>query len=111
MSWNGVLPISYEGQYSPDVTAEKAYGFLNEAMQHLEPWFLTVAPIAPYGDMRQELPFRADMLRYAERYAHLFKDYKILRIASFNPEKQLGVGWMKDLSRLNDTVIDYNDEY
>lgn len=111
MSRNGAPPISYEGQYSPDVTAEKAYGFLSEAMQHPEPWFLTVAPIAPHGDMRQELPFRADMPRYAERHAHLFKDYKIPRTASFNPEKQPGVGWMKDLPRLNDTVIDYNDEY
>jgi len=42
MSRNGGAPVSYKGQYSPDVTAEKAYGFLEEATQHPEPWFLTI---------------------------------------------------------------------
>ncbi|CAK7213426.1 hypothetical protein SBRCBS47491_001792 [Sporothrix bragantina] len=111
MSRNGAPPVSYEGQYSPDVTAEKAYGFLEEATQHDEPWFLTIAPIAPHGDMRQALPFRADMPRYHPRHAHLFKNYKIPRTKNFNPEKPVGVGWIRDLPRLNDTVIEYNDEY
>lgn len=89
MSRNGGPPISYNGHYSPDVTAEKAYGFLEEATMHEEPWFLGVAPIAPHSTAKYAPgdDFEVDMPRYAERHAHLFKDYKIPRDASFNPEK------------------------
>ncbi|KNG47452.1 glutathione s-transferase [Stemphylium lycopersici] len=55
MSQNGGFPTSYKGQYSPDVTAEKAYGFLGEATKYHEPWFLTVAPIAPHSNVKLEL--------------------------------------------------------
>jgi N-acetylglucosamine-6-sulfatase len=113
MSRNGEKPVSYEGQYSPDVTAEKAYGFLEEATQHTEPWFLTVSPIAPHSTMKivPAEEYNADMPEYAKRHAHLFKDYIIPRGANFNPEKQSGAGWIKRLPRLNDTVIEYNDEF
>jgi hypothetical protein len=87
MTRNGAPPVSYKGQYSPDVTAEKAYGFLEEATQHKEPWFLTVAPIAPHSNIQLEPDYVPDMPRYAERHAHLFKDYSIPRDANFNPEK------------------------
>lgn len=89
MSRNGAPPVSYKGQYSPDITAEKAYGFLEEATQHQRPWLLTVAPIAPHGNIVLEPvdAFDADAPRYAERHAHLFKDYVIPRDANFNPEK------------------------
>ncbi|KIW00572.1 uncharacterized protein PV09_07926 [Verruconis gallopava] len=116
MSRNGAPPVSYKGQYSPDVTAEKAYGFLEEATSHPEPWFLTVAPIAPHGNIvlggdDGEALVTTDAPKYAPRHAHLFKDYIIPRDANFNPEKQGGVAWIKNLQRLNDTVIAYNDEY
>lgn len=113
MSRNGGKPVSYKGQYSPDVTAEKAYGFLEEATQHSDPWFLTIAPIAPHSLVKLEPPeeYLADTPQYAERHAHLFKEYKIPRGANFNPEKQGGTGWLKHLPRLNDTVIEYNDEF
>jgi N-acetylglucosamine-6-sulfatase len=113
MSRNGGKPVSYKGQYSPDVTAAKAYGFLEEATQHSEPWFLTVSPIAPHSTMKivPAEEYNADMPEYAERHKHLFKDYVIPRDANFNPEKQSGAGWIKNLPRLNDTVIAYNDEF
>lgn len=89
MTRNGAPPVGYKGQYSPDVTAEKAYGFLEEATQHPEPWFLAVAPVAPHSHARlvPEDEFEVDMPKYAERHAHLFKDYEIPRTANFNPEK------------------------
>ncbi|KAI4656857.1 uncharacterized protein J4E78_006748 [Alternaria triticimaculans] len=113
MSRNGGPPISYKGQYSPDVTAEKAYDFLEEATQHLEPWFLTIAPIAPHSNVKlvPAEEYSADLPQYAERHAHLFTEYKIPRDANFNPEKQGGTGWVKRLPLLNDTVIEYNDEF
>ena len=52
MTRNGGEPVSYEGQYSPDVVAEKVYGFLDEATEHDEPFFLVAAPIAPHSDVR-----------------------------------------------------------
>ncbi|KAF1965780.1 Arylsulphatase [Bimuria novae-zelandiae CBS 107.79] len=113
MSRNNGPPVSYKGEYSPDVTAQKAYGFLEEATQHPEPWFLTIAPIAPHSNVKLE-PFKdleSDVPQYAERHAHLFKDYKIPRDANFNPSKQGGTGWIKKLPLLNDTVIEYNDEF
>ena len=85
MSRNYGPPVSYAGQYSPDVVAEKAYGFLNEATQHKEPWMLTIAPVASHGETH--LPWYSDKPQYAERHAHLFKDYKIPRDKNFNPAK------------------------
>lgn len=111
MTRNGAPPVSYEGQYSPDVTASKAYGFLEEAMSHKDPWFVVHAPIAPHGDVKLEDGFKADMPGVAKRHEHLFKDYKIPRDENFNPEVQGGVSWVRQLPLLNDTVIEYNDEY
>jgi arylsulfatase A-like enzyme len=109
---NGEAPVNYNGLYSPDVTAEKAYGFLYEALSQPEPWFLVHAPIAPHGDFRfEDGEIKMAMPGYAERHAHLFQEYKIPRSENFNPEVQGGVGWVKDLPRLNETVVEYNDEY
>lgn len=89
MSRDGMPPVSYEGQYSPDVVAEKAYGLLHEATSHEEPWMLTVAPPASHGNIRLNYGQRweSDAPKYAERHAHLFKEYKIPRDANFNPVK------------------------
>lgn len=103
MTRNGAPPADYTGQYSPDVVAEKAYGFLDEAMEKNEPFFLTVAPIAPHSNIRAastleslDDSYTAAMApgapgfaipEYAPRHAHLFKDYKIPRGKNFNPEK------------------------
>ncbi|KAK4540744.1 hypothetical protein LTR36_008959 [Oleoguttula mirabilis] len=111
MTRNGAPPVSYEGQYSPDVVAEKAYGFLDEATQHDEPFFLAVAPIAPHADVIFADPVQFNPAKYASRHAHLFKDYKIPRTANFNPDTPSGVSWVKHLPQLNDTVIEYNDEF
>lgn len=86
MSRNGGEPVSYKGQYSPDVVAEKAYGFLDEAAMHSEPFFLGIAPIAPHSHISFE-PFEVDMPKYHPRHAHLFKDYKIPRTRNFNPKE------------------------
>lgn len=111
MTRNGQPPVSYAGQYSPDVVATKAYGFLDEATLHDEPFFLAVAPVAPHSNVKMTLPPKFDTAFYAERHAHLFKDYKIPRTANFNPDKPSGVGWVRDLPKLNDTLIEYHDEF
>jgi N-acetylglucosamine-6-sulfatase len=88
MSRNGAAPVSYKGQYSPDITAQKAYGFLDEAMSHDAPWFVAVAPIAPHSLCVISQPeFYSNYTQYAPRHAHLFKDYKIPRTSNYNPIK------------------------
>jgi len=97
MTRNGATPQDYTGQYSPDVVAEKALGFLDEALEHEQPFFLTVGPVAPHSNIIGNSVF-ADSYsaalapgfaipEYAPRHAHLFKDYKIPRGENFNPEK------------------------
>lgn len=112
MTRNGMKPVSYAGQYSPDVVAEKAYDFLDEAVVQAKPFFLGIAPIAPHSDVQAGVrPAVMSAPAYAKRHAHLFKDYKIPRTANFNPDKPSGVGWVSKLPKLNDTVIEYNDEF
>lgn len=114
MARNGEEPLGYEGHYSPDVVAQKAYGFLEEAVLHEAPLFLAVAPIAPHSNMHinfEKGELSRDAAFYAERHAHLFKEYKIPRTANFNPDVSSGVSWVKELPKLNDTVIEYHDEF
>ncbi|KAI4601673.1 hypothetical protein KJ359_011804 [Pestalotiopsis sp. 9143b] len=114
MTRNGQEPVSYAGQYSPDVVAEKALGFLQDALTQEDPFFLTVAPIAPHSNWviepERDLSYLEEP-KSAPRHQHLFEDYVIPRTESFNAPIAGGVRWVKDLSKLNDTVIAYNDHY
>lgn len=93
---NQDTPVSHEGEYSTDVLASKAYGFLDDAAESDKPFFLVVAPNAPHsnvalktvlpGDppLSPEFEFGAPVS--ADRHRHLFKDVKIPRTPHFNPE-------------------------
>lgn len=115
MTRNGAKPVSYAGKYSTDVIAEKASGFLDEALSHPDtPWMLTVAPTAPHSNGSYDPTRDTNWFgepEYPPRYDDLFKDYKIPRDASFNKPITGGVSWVKGLPELNDTVIQYNDEF
>lgn len=108
---NGAPPVNYAGQYSPDITADYAYIHLNEALSRWNerPWFVVHAPIAPHSNVEFVPHAKFGQAGYADRHAHLFKDYIIPRGDNFN--KQSGVSWVKDLPELNETVIAYNDEF
>lgn len=115
ISHNGEPPVSYAGQYSTDVIADKSYALLREALSHPEnPWFLTVAPIAPHSnwvyDARQNLTYLSAP-QVAYRHEHLFHDYQIPRKASFNKPIRGGASWTGQLPELNDSVVAYNDFY
>lgn len=112
MTRNGELPVNYAGQYTTDVTADKAYGFVDDATADKDtPFFLMVAPVAPHSDVTLYPVMDAGPPGVAERHRHLFKDYKIPRTDNFNPDTPSGVSWVATLDRLNDTVLEYNDEY
>lgn len=116
-------PVSYEGQHSTDVLAEKAYGFLDEALgdEEQKPFFLTIAPTAPHSNVHinvknldgeftkttatQGPPVPAD------RHKHLFKDVKVPRTPHFNPDEPNGVSWISRLPQQNETNVEFNDDF
>ncbi|KAI9825529.1 MAG: hypothetical protein M1819_000521 [Sarea resinae] len=117
---NQDTPRSYEGQYLTDVLASKAYGFLDDAVEDGKPFFLTVAPVAPHSNVRfsevgdgpiKELMFQMTAPIPAKRHEHLFDDVVVPRGASFNPEEPHAVNWIRDLPRLNQTNVQYNDHF
>lgn len=111
MTHDGELPVSFEGQYSPDVMAQQALGYVEDAASHSEPFFIVVAPVAPHSNMGGGGIRQSDLPQYAKRHAGLFLDYKIPRTANFNPDVPSGVSWVRELPKLNQTLIDYHDEF
>lgn len=91
-------PVSWEGYYSTDVLAMKAYGLLEDGIAGVDekPFFLTIAPIAPHsnvhhvgggdGGKSKDAALMTTPIP-AERHKHLFPDVKIPRNANFNPKK------------------------
>ncbi|KAI1113323.1 arylsulfatase-like protein [Nemania sp. NC0429] len=114
-------PVSYEGQYSVDVLAEKAIGFLNDAHDAGKPFFLGLAPVAPHSDIQSIALGRGDghMLVEAEfrppvsakRHEHLFKHVKVPRTSNFNPDKPSGASWIRKLRKQGPDVLEYNDYF
>ncbi|KAI1104910.1 Arylsulphatase [Jackrogersella minutella] len=120
---NGEGPRSYEGHYSTDVLAEKAYGLLDDAVEAGKPFFLVAAPIAPHANVvmnsdshegprdPNHLPFEFTEPVPAERHRHLFKDEKVPRTANFNPDEPSGANWITTLPQQNSTNVAYNDHF
>ncbi|KAI0914044.1 alkaline-phosphatase-like protein [Ustulina deusta] len=113
-------PRSYEGQYSTDVMAEKAYGFLDDAVRDLEnnPFFLTVAPVGPHSTViyTPASPGEGPSTAFseptsAERHQHLFEGVKVPRTDNFNPNQPSGANWLLGLPQQNQSNLDYNDHF
>ncbi|KAK1085651.1 hypothetical protein LTR48_004352 [Friedmanniomyces endolithicus] len=94
-------PVSYEGRYSADVIAEKAYGFLEDDLRSAaqKPFFLVIAPTAPHsnvhindnlidGNFTEKSVIQSPPVS-AERHKHLFADAKVPRTKHFNPKEVL----------------------
>ncbi|KAI9050293.1 hypothetical protein LZ554_005460 [Drepanopeziza brunnea f. sp. 'monogermtubi'] len=114
----GETPRSYEGQYSTDVLAQKAYSLLDHAVQAEAPFFLTVAPIAPHANVEMNgsalddgHTFKFESPVSAERHKHLFKDVKVPRTESFNPDNPSGANWLLELKQQNKSNVDHNDHF
>ncbi|KAL7810082.1 alkaline-phosphatase-like protein [Trichoderma aethiopicum] len=109
---NGAPPTNPVGKYSTDIVAESAQEFLQHALQdEIAPFFITLAPIAPHALVGEGSVGAFDPPQVAERHQGLFPEYKIPRTPNFNPDSPSGVNWVSKLPRLDDEVIDYNDEY
>ncbi|KAL7797221.1 alkaline-phosphatase-like protein [Trichoderma ceciliae] len=109
---NGAPPTNHVGKYSTDIVAESADEFLHHALQDDgSPFFITLAPIAPHALVSEGSVGSFEPPQVAKRHEGLFPEYRIPRTPNFNPDSPSGVSWVSKLSKLNDTVIDYNDEY
>ena len=88
-------PVSHEGQYTTDVLAHKAKGFIHDAVKGAQPFFVTIAPVAPHSNVavhggsaiNPQGSFSITPPVSAERHKHLFSDVKVPRTDHFNPEK------------------------
>ncbi|ORY11737.1 arylsulfatase-like protein [Clohesyomyces aquaticus] len=112
-------PIRYEGKHTIDIIAEKAYGFLDDAIEGGAPFFLGIAPVAPHSNVKidnLDAPIDKIIASFsppipAERHAHLFKDVKVPRTDNFNPKEPSGVSWVQSLPRQSQENIDFNDHF
>ncbi|GFP54831.1 arylsulfatase [Trichoderma asperellum] len=109
---NGAPPTNPVGKYSTDIVAESANEFLDHALKDEgSPFFITLAPIAPHALVAGGSRASFDPPQVAERHEGLFPEYKIPRTPNFNPDSPSGVGWISKLPKLNESVVDYDDEY
>jgi len=75
--------------------AQYAQDLLKEAIDSENPFFVTIAPIAPHSniDSNREAGSPMTIPIPAERHAHLFEGVKVPRTDNFNPDSvsiQLG---------------------
>ena len=112
-------PVRHEGEYTTDLLAEKAYGFLEDAVTENNPFFLTIAPVAPHSNVKfdgsiglnGEPTFEFGPPIPADRYAHLFSDAKVPRTHNFNPDQPSGVNWVQKLPQQSAENVEFNDEF
>ncbi|KAF1831681.1 arylsulfatase precursor [Decorospora gaudefroyi] len=105
------------GQYSTDVIADNAVEFLGDAIAASDrPFFLGVAPIGPHSETFAEETPTGALLTFAppvpaKRHAHLFSNVTIPRTPNFNPDAPGTASYLKTLRQLNQSEIDYNDDW
>lgn len=77
------------GEYSTDLVANAAVGFLEEAVAASDrPFFIGVAPIAPHSEtVTNPRPAKFNPPVPAKRHEHLFQNVTIPRTPNFNPDK------------------------
>ncbi|KAF1844222.1 arylsulfatase precursor [Cucurbitaria berberidis CBS 394.84] len=100
------------GEYSTDLVAAAAVGFLDDAIAASNrPFFLGIAPIAPHSETitRPTVKFNAPVP--AKRHEHLFPNVTVPRTPGFNPDTPGTASYFKTLRQLNQSEIEYNDDW
>uniref|UniRef100_A0A8H7NB98 Arylsulfatase n=1 Tax=Bionectria ochroleuca TaxID=29856 RepID=A0A8H7NB98_BIOOC len=92
---NKQAPVNHEGEYSTDVLASKAHINSSNLVGDID----DLAPGVKLADYPQA----------AARHRHLFKDAKVPRTESFNPDKPSGADWIRRQPKLSEANIEYND--
>ncbi|EWC47310.1 hypothetical protein DRE_03429 [Drechslerella stenobrocha 248] len=110
-------PVIYPGNHTMDITADKAYALLDDALASGNPFFIGVAPVAPHSNVEVDTanPDRPNPRFSApiplNRHSHLFPTARVPRTPHFNPEKPSGVSWIAQRPRLNKKLVDHNDHH
>jgi N-acetylglucosamine-6-sulfatase len=122
---NQLPPASAPGQYNTDLIKEKGLGFINTVANSSKPFFVGIAPIGPHAEFTGSGPFTKPV--GATRHQNLFPNAKAPRTSNWNPDKvraiqyrnygaltsqqPSGASWISRLEKLNDTVIEFHDEW
>lgn len=101
------------GEYSTDLIASAAVGFLDDAIAASDrPFFLGVAPIAPHSEtITNPRPVKFNAPVPAKRHEHLFPNVTIPRTPNFNPDTPGTASYFKTIRQLNQSEIEYNDDW
>ncbi|KAF2124799.1 arylsulfatase precursor [Dothidotthia symphoricarpi CBS 119687] len=104
---------NYPGEYSTDLVAAAAVGFLDEAIAASDrPFFLGVAPISPHSEtITNPRPTKFNPPVPAKRHEHLFPNVTIPRTPNFNPDTPGTASYFKTIRQLNQSEIEYNDNW
>ncbi|KAF2225292.1 alkaline-phosphatase-like protein [Elsinoe ampelina] len=119
MQSNQDPPRYLPGQYSTDVVAQKAVDFMEEAVGYENPFFLTVAPIAPHGETvipptipgQPRGPAKFNPPVASDKYKDLYPGVIVPRTPNFNPDVADGPSYFRTLRQWNQTVVDYYDDF
>lgn len=87
---NDSPPQTYPGEYSNDLVAERALGFLDDALKFngSKPFFVGIAPIGPHNNgLGGETSAGATPPIPAKRHENLFPNITVPRTYNFNPDK------------------------
>jgi arylsulfatase A-like enzyme len=89
---NHDTPINYLGNYTTDLTKEKAFASLDQAasLNGTSPFFMVIAPIAPHSESTYptDNPKPTILQPVPEpKYANYFQNVTVPRTANFNPEQ------------------------
>ncbi len=90
-------------EYQTDVLARQARSFVRSSAQGVDPFFLTIATLAPHGErFRSAFPVNP---RPAPRHRHAYDDQRFPRPASFN-ERDVSdkPAWLQEKPRLSATL-------
>ncbi|KAM0353013.1 hypothetical protein ACHAPU_001899 [Fusarium lateritium] len=110
---NQEAPVHHKGEHTSDLIAKYARELLEQAIDSENPFFVTIAPIAPHSNINAERPPGSPMTIPIpnERHSHLFEGVKVPRTGNFNPDFPSGVSWIHNLPQLNESSVAYIDNY
>ncbi|KAF4987640.1 hypothetical protein FGRMN_10255 [Fusarium graminum] len=106
-------PVHHKGEHTSDLIAKYAHDLLEQAINSENPFFVTIAPIAPHSNINAERAPGSPMTIPIpnERHSHLFEGVKVPRTDNFNPDSPSGVSWIHNLPQLNESSVAYIDDY
>ncbi|TID24788.1 arylsulfatase [Venturia nashicola] len=105
---NHDAPVSYAGQYSTDVIAQKTLAYIDDAMTTGEPFFIVSSPIAPQADQTEDIFFGRGSSACGQTQGSIPR-YQSAADSKLQP--RIWGDWVRLLPQQNDSNVEYNDEW